>query len=192
MFFKTPCACVACVLRMAPEATSKLQRECLQVEKAPMPGARFRATAAAATIHDGTRAVMVFGGHHRCERMPALDNPDDDGGCDEIAVVAAFFEAKTAPIYVYEAGAGADTTAAQAQAAVVSPLAALTGYRMTGSLSAGGGFWATKSMLPTARSDFHVRVHATPLLSFFLLKKQSVCSCQLLSLPSQALLVVWD
>lgn len=125
-----------------------------------MPGARFRATAAAADVHDGLRAVMVFGGHHRCESMPDFEKPDDDGGCDEIAVVAAFFEVQTAPIYVYEASEDGelDTEAAQAQAALVSPLAALTGYRLTGAVNAGGGFWATKTKLPTARSDFHVRL----------------------------------
>lgn len=139
----------------------------LQVIKAPMPGARFRAAAAAATLHDGMRAVMVFGGHHRCEAMSDDKNANDDGGCDEIAVVVAYFEAATSPIYVFEASADSpvDTEAAQLQAAVVSPLAALTGYRMTGELSAGGGFWATKTMMATARSDFHVRPHASGAVS---------------------------
>ena len=130
-----------------------------QVAKAPMPGARFRATAAAATMHDGLRAVMVFGGHHRCEAMADDGNPDDDGGCDEIAAVAAFFEVTTAPIYLYQAseeGASVDLQAAQAQAAIVSPLAAVSGYRRQGVVSSGGGFWGTKTSLPTARSDFHV------------------------------------
>lgn len=130
-----------------------------------MPGPRFRAAAAAATLHDGLRAVMVFGGHHRCETQADDADAEDDGGCDEIAVVAAFFEVETAPIYLYQAseGGGADLEAAQSQAAVVSPLAALAGYRMEGAVSSGGGFWGTKTNLPAARSDFHVRV-AAPLL----------------------------
>jgi hypothetical protein len=132
--------------------------EWLQVTKAPMPGARFRAAAAAATVHDGVRAVMVFGGHHRCETMPDVANPEDDGGCDEISVVAAFFDVQTSSMFVYEASGDSniDVEAVQAQSAVVSPLAALTGYRMTGAVSAGGGYWASKTTLPTARSDFHV------------------------------------
>lgn len=135
------------------------------MSKAPMPGARFRATAASATMHEGMRAVMIFGGHHRCKKAAVEANPDDDGGCDEIAVVAAFFEVQTAPIFVYEASEDGDidTEAAQMIATIVSPLPALTGYRMTGAVNAGGGFWGTKTQLPTARSDFHVR---PPVLSF--------------------------
>lgn len=73
----------------------------LQVPKQPMPEARFRAAAAAAPANDGARAVVVLGGHHRCERMADESKVDDDGGCDEIRTVSLFIDEPTTPLFVY-------------------------------------------------------------------------------------------
>jgi hypothetical protein len=73
----------------------------MQVSKAPMPGARFRATAAAAPVHDSALAVVVMGGHHRCERQPDDFQPNDDGNCDEIETVGMFLDTPKAPLFVY-------------------------------------------------------------------------------------------
>eukprot|EP00892_Ulva_mutabilis_P010778 jgi/Ulvmu1/8072/UM004_0309.1 len=128
------------------------------VEKAPMPNAVFRAAAVAMPSHDSTLSFAVFGGHHLCETA-AGDAADDDGGCDEISAVRAFIDAALAPTFLL--APDPDVPAVEraphpaAPAVVVSPLPAITGYRPWGPLSAGGGFWTSKTVLDVARSDFH-------------------------------------
>jgi hypothetical protein len=66
-----------------------------------MPGARFRAAAAAAPVHDSELAAVVMGGHHRCERQADDMQPNDDGGCDEIETVGMFLDTPMTPLFVY-------------------------------------------------------------------------------------------
>ena len=73
----------------------------MQVPKAPMPEARFRAAAVQVPTNDNEVAVVVLGGHHRCEREADEDNVNDDGGCDEIAFASMFIDTPTPPLFVF-------------------------------------------------------------------------------------------
>lgn len=126
-----------------------------------MPNALFRAAAVAMPTHGNTLSFAVFGGHHLCEAAP--DGDDDDGGCDEIRAVRMFADAVVPPVFALEADpdvpAVERAAVASIQTVVVSPLPALTGFRLQGAVTSGGGFWTTKTTLDVARSDFHVRHH---------------------------------
>jgi hypothetical protein len=126
-----------------------------------MANPRFRATAAAVPTHDSSIAVVVLGGHHRCENMPDFSKPSDDGGCDEIAQGEAFINAPLPPLFMFardSAVQSAPDPSSNAGAVVVSQLPALTGYKMMTTLGAGSGYWSSKASMPMKRSDFHVRI----------------------------------
>lgn len=133
----------------------------VQVEKAPMPNALFRAAAVAVPTQGSTLSFAVFGGHHLCEAAADSEDGDDDGGCDEIRAVRAFIDAAVPPVFALVADLDVPAVErapeASIQTVVVSPLPAVTGYRLHGAVTSGGGFWTAKTTLDVARSDFNVR-----------------------------------
>ena len=69
----------------------------------PIPEARIRATAAQVPITDNETAVVVLGGHHRCDNAANFKNSNDDGGCDEIGHASMFLGGAPQPLFVYGA-----------------------------------------------------------------------------------------
>ena len=72
----------------------------VQAEKVPLPDARFRAAAAAIGDPEDEADVYVFGGHHRCQDNADFEDPDSDGGCDELASTLQFVGSVAPPVYI--------------------------------------------------------------------------------------------
>jgi hypothetical protein len=50
---------------------------------------------------NSSTAVVVLGGHHRCEHTADEKVANDDGGCDEINSVAMFLDSLMPPLFVF-------------------------------------------------------------------------------------------